>query len=120
MLANRLGELASGHEALSDEHTNLLNEIDLIVVSPLTRALQTPFGEEKWSFEHDDHNTEYGEWRPNGRNQTYACPGEPQHIFDSRMEKLYKWIEDRDESTIVVICHWGVIDSLCRLWKNPV
>ena len=154
-LAKSLGELGMGHE---------INELDLIIVSPLTRALQTleigllphifsgnyetdqrpkvpivalphaaerlylisdvgkprqelheqyghfvdfSFEEEEWWFMHDKTVESYVEWRPNGR---YACRGEPDRMFDSRMTRLYKWIEDRPESTIAVICHWGVIE----------
>jgi broad specificity phosphatase PhoE len=153
-LANSLSDLEKGHE---------INELDLIVVSPLTRALQTleigllphvlsgdetnqrskvpivalphaaerlylisdvgktrqelhelyghfvdfSFEEEEWWFTHDETVETYAEWRPDGR---YACPGEPDELFDSRMTRLYNWIECRPESTIAVICHWGVIE----------
>lgn len=153
------------------EYGNLLNELDLIVVSPLTRAIQTleigllphiqpsisddskqdrpavpivalphaaerlylisdvgkprqklheqyghivdfhheGFDEEEWWFRHDNVK-KYVEWRPTTQSQKYACPGEPDEWFDSRMIKLYKWLGDRPESTIAVVSHWGVID----------
>jgi len=72
---------------------------------------------EKWWFDasdnksNDDNDSEsyYKEWRPNDDNQRYACPGEPDEDFERRMRRLYQWISNRDESTIAIICHWGVI-----------
>jgi len=156
-LATRLGD------ATCEEYGSLLNELDLIVVSPLTRAIQTlelgllphiqgnqsdkppivalphaaerlylisdvgkrrqelheqyghivdfhhdGFHEEEWWFQSNHEN--YVEWRPNSKQQKYACPGEPDECFDLRMAKLYKWLEERPESTIAVVSHWGVID----------
>jgi hypothetical protein len=34
------------------------------------------------------------EWRPPG---DYACPGEPEHIFRTRMKDLYQWLAGRPE-----------------------
>lgn len=139
------------------------DDLELIVTSPLTRALQTfdlgvkqhldpaacvpiialPHASErlylisdqgrtvndlqqdyghvdfKTGFdEHDDenaswwyqHDPAYSEWRPTGRGQRYACPGEPDHAFEERMMRLYNWLKERPESKIAVVCHWGVID----------
>lgn len=166
-LAARLGDSSC------PDYGSLLNELDLIVVSPLTRAIQTleigilphiqpslvsrskadddrpmipimalphaaerlylisdvgktrqelhqqyghtvdfnhnEFNQEKWWFQQND-NHKYVEWRPNSKSQQYACPGEPDAWFDARMIKLFKWLEDRPESTIAVVSHWGVID----------
>jgi broad specificity phosphatase PhoE len=52
----------------------------------------------------------YEEWRPLSQNQKYACPGEPDESFEKRMRSLYRWLGDRPESMIAVVCHWGVID----------
>ena len=49
------------------------------------------------------------EWRPYGQGQKYACEGEPDIIFNQRMMNLYKWIQNRNESNICLVCHWGVI-----------
>lgn len=54
----------------------------------------------------------YIEWRPIGQGQTYSCPGEPLSAFNERMASLYDWLDSRDEATIALICHWGVIDWL--------
>lgn len=68
------------------------------------------FGEschEKWWYR---PTQAYEEWRPTGKGQQYACPGEPEADFNERMLRLYKKLEDRRESCIAVVCHWGVID----------
>jgi broad specificity phosphatase PhoE len=150
--------------SLSDQDASFLNELDLVVVSPLTRALQTmeiglhptirhrklpviavPLATERvylisdigktqselkkaysnvdfdtafphdedapWYFTPSDELAEnYVEWRPNGEGQVYACLGEPQDYFDRRMSELYRFLDDRHESTIALVCHAGVID----------
>lgn len=164
-LARRLGER-------HNEHAKLLDQLELVVVSPLTRALQTfelgllpslkagdrsdniptilalphaaervylisdigkprselktqftmvdfdsgferKQAEDSWWFtkEHYERSTgkPYIEWRPNTAGQQYACPGEPEDVFEQRMLRLYQWLEARPESTIAVVSHWGVI-----------
>lgn len=75
---------------------------------------------EEWWFGLDDqrkHSAEptgitsetYEEWRSGSQNQKYACPGEPNEVFQQRMRRLYEWLKDRPESTIAVVCHCGVI-----------
>ena len=149
------------------EYGNLLDGLELIVTSPLTRAIQTleigllphvvkniesgksgipimavphaaerlylisdigkrrqelhdqfghvidfhhdGFRHEEWWFQHNGSEA-YAEWRPNSSNQRYACPGEPDEQFAMRMIKLYQWLDERPESTIAVVTHWGVID----------
>lgn len=173
---------------------NIMNEIDLIVVSPLTRALQTtelgllpnlkkgndeeylsdnappiialPYAAErlylisdvgmstnklstrfpwvdfdsgfiteekkqKWWFSTLDQTFKknqyyeledisiqtktvktYQEWRPTSQGQVYANVGEPDDYFANRMKNLVDWIDKRDEQTIALVCHWGVIDHL--------
>lgn len=56
----------------------------------------------------------YVEWRPHGEGQIYACQGEPQDVFDRRMTKLYKWLDDRSERYIAVVCHAGVIEWMTQ------
>ena len=62
----------------------------------------------------DQHSldTSYVEWRPNNEGQTYAEPGESESAFTKRMISLYDWLGARTESTIALICHWGVIEYL--------
>mmetsp|Transcript_18380 Transcript_18380/g.25896 ORF Transcript_18380/g.25896 Transcript_18380/m.25896 type:complete len:347 (+) Transcript_18380:70-1110(+) len=67
--------------------------------------------ESEWWFKLK-HAEKYREWRPNGRGQTYAYPGEPQDAFDSRMSSLYDWLAKREESCICLVCHWGVLEWL--------
>jgi len=67
-------------------------------------------GKPKDAWWYQSPGKSYSEWRPSGRGQKYACPGEPQDDFADRMARLYRWLHDRAESRIVVICHWGVID----------
>lgn len=62
---------------------------------------------EKWWYR---PTQEYEEWRPTGKGQRYACPGEPEKDFSERMVRLYRKLEQRPESCIAVVCHWGVID----------
>lgn len=64
------------------------------------------------------------DWRPAG---TYICAAEPQAAFEQRMTRLARWIHDRPESTLALVCHWGVISALtgrdfenCQLEEIPV
>lgn len=54
----------------------------------------------------------YVEWRPNENGQTYACHGEPDFHFRSRMVALSNWLSNRKESTICLVAHWGVLEWL--------
>ena len=132
--------------------------VDLVVSSPLTRALQTsaavfrdagvpavatPLAAERcylssdvgapvdalrraWprvAFAEDDFPEPYwwygggpayapppaDDWRPPGR---YAAAGEPVADFRARLAKLVAWLEARDERSIALTCHWGVIAAL--------
>jgi broad specificity phosphatase PhoE len=170
MLRDLVDKKPGAREALglSQDEAALLDELDLVVTSPLTRALQTMemglyphiqtrevpvvavpqaaervymvsdlgktraelkgqysyvdfdtgFGEDHadddpWHFIPSEEDTEtYVEWRPHGEGQVYACLGEPQHYFDKRMSELYHWLGSREESTIAVVCHAGVIQSM--------
>jgi len=62
-----------------------------------------------WWFSPDEETSNYNEWRPSGQGQIYACPGEPDIIFNNRMVKLYDWLDSRPEQTISLVCHWGVL-----------
>lgn len=136
-------------------------EIELVVVSPLKRALQTydlglrphlehrnipvvalPDAAERlylisdvgsdvkqlqqeYPYVNFDHLSDeskwwwtppqdgsYTEWRPVGKKQRYACPGEPIADFEARMQRLREWLHGRPEQKIVVVCHHGVIEFL--------
>jgi broad specificity phosphatase PhoE len=154
--------------SLSDQDASFLNHLELVLVSPLSRALQTlemglyqhiqqknvpivavPLATERvylvsdigktrsemkerysyidfdtafpekndvpwWFTPSDELAVNYVEWRPNGEGQKYACLGEPQDYFDRRMNKFYRFLENREESTIAVVCHAGVIDWFVR------
>lgn len=65
-----------------------------------------------WYTTEKNCDTDYKEWRPFGDGQYYAVPGEPDDRFNERMVKLFHWIESRNEKTIVLVCHWGVINWL--------
>lgn len=54
----------------------------------------------------------YIEWRPDGY---YAVAGEPIHIFRNRIQMLRKWLSERHEKMIVLVCHWGVAKALTGL-----
>ena len=56
--------------------------------------------------------SKYEEWRPRDERQKYAHPGEPDDYFYKRMSNLVNWINSREEKTIAIVCHWGVIDCL--------
>ena len=58
------------------------------------------------------HKDEYVEWRPKDEGQEYACLGEPDEAFQERMVALYRWLEEREERVICLVCHWGVLDWL--------
>lgn len=72
--------------------------------------IETTIKDSWWFTQPDAEN--YVEWRPIGEGQTYACLGEPEVDFNRRMMALYDWLSARPESTIGVVCHWGVIDWL--------
>jgi broad specificity phosphatase PhoE len=160
------------------EHSQLLQQVDLILVSPLTRTLETfyhgvepalqkllrsssninmppdnkmppvmahPLCTERvytasdtgrsveelekefplvdWSLVRDynggkqwwyTHKTQvdadtYQEWRPHGQGQWYAVPGEPETVFTNRMKALDEWLDQRSETTILIVAHWGVL-----------
>jgi broad specificity phosphatase PhoE len=67
-----------------------------------------------------DSNSYRDEWRPHGRGQWYAVPGEPQAVFDRRMEQLKEWLFNRNETKILLVTHWGVLHYLSggTGWKN--
>ena len=149
-----------------------LLDVDLVVISPLTRALQTlefgllphfenrrdilgvppivalpfaaervymsseigrpveelknefPFVDFESGFDPSCHppnewwwkpspGKEMPEWRPHGQGQQYINVGEPEDEFHLRMRKLYDWLACRKEETIVLICHWAVLQYLC-------
>jgi broad specificity phosphatase PhoE len=86
---------------------------------------------EEWWFGLDDQretspflsygvtSESYREWRPSSQNQVYACPGEPYEIFEHRMKRLYDWLGQRQERTICVVCHHGVIERMInRSFRN--
>lgn len=52
------------------------------------------------------------EWRPSGQGQFYAVPGEPLHVFEERMQKFIEWLDEREERTIVLVTHWGILHHL--------
>ena len=68
----------------------------------------------------------YIEWRPTGRRQRYACPGEPQDVFDHRMTRLYHKLQNAFQAQqsqqndsqsplhIVVVCHHGVMQWMLQ------
>eukprot|EP00586_Coscinodiscus_wailesii_P007717 CAMPEP_0172521400 /NCGR_PEP_ID=MMETSP1066-20121228/292561_1 /TAXON_ID=671091 /ORGANISM="Coscinodiscus wailesii, Strain CCMP2513" /LENGTH=232 /DNA_ID=CAMNT_0013304307 /DNA_START=101 /DNA_END=799 /DNA_ORIENTATION=+ len=146
-----------------DVKTDLLKSIDLIVVSPLERTLQTahialpphllflspstvprvalPLAAERLYLVSDlgshrcdlmerypyiDFESEMAgkdvwwytsdvpqeEWRPSGEGQVYACAGEPEVAFRTRMNRLCEWLEGRKELNIALVCHWGVVEWL--------
>ena len=145
---------------LAGSPPSFVSDCELVVTSPLTRALQTfeiglkhhfsasvpvvavPHAAERLYLVSDigrkrselkkkydfvdfetgfeDHGDEwwyspakdeaYVEWRPSGKGQRYACPGEPFHAFEKRMVKLLSWLNDRQEQKIAVVCHHGVIE----------
>lgn len=122
---------------------------ELLVVSPLTRALQTatlafedpalprvilPLAAERVWHSSDvgrspaELAAEYGPeydfsglpdiWWFNGKStDAKRVVLEPDTVFFARMERLRQWILDRPESTIAVVCHWGVINALTG--KDP-
>ena len=52
------------------------------------------------------------EWRPAG---AYACPGEPAAAFKARMRLLRRFLADRPEAVVAVVCHWAVIRAFTGL-----
>ncbi|CAB9496202.1 PGAM [Seminavis robusta] len=151
-----------------DYYVKLLRDVDLILVSPLTRTQQTfQYGVLPALKQHNGNNNlppilahalaservytasdtgryvqelaqefpwvdwsiieghtdqkwwytgsmeeEFPEWRPFGQGQWYAVPGEPMPVFTERMKALEEWIAAREEQTILLVAHWGVIRYL--------
>lgn len=169
--------LVSSKDDSNKEYKELLQEVDLVLISPLTRTQQTfqygvlpaleklrpdrmptmlahPWSTERvytasdtgrsvsdlskefpwvdWSLLHENHNdnnhhhqewwyshthdpaaaANYQEWRPYGEGQWYAVPGEPLDAFQERMKRLEDWIAAREEHTILLVAHWGVLRYL--------
>ena len=76
-----------------------------------TKKMESGRSEDFHSFA-SMHIDDYIEWRPNDHNQIYSCHGEPDDLFEQRMIELYNWLDNRDESVICLVCHWGVLDWL--------
>jgi len=53
----------------------------------------------------------YEEWRPSGY---YPVLGEPEAVFERRMNRVDEWILNRPEKTILIVSHWGVL----RRWAG--
>ena len=72
--------------------------------------------EKDWWYSHanldDEAVAKYEEWRPHKEGQWYAVPGEPESHFMARMKCLEEWIAAREEQTIMLVGHWGVIRYL--------
>eukprot|EP00850_Spirogloea_muscicola_P020453 SM000216S06579 [mRNA] locus=s216:174941:180922:- [translate_table: standard] len=110
---------------------------ELIVTSPLTRALQTmelvfpaakaPKVVEAAARERlymasdvgrspevvaDEYPHLYFDHLPNGRQDPLAVVVEPPDVFDERVSRFRKWLAARPEHTIAVVSHWGVLHQL--------
>jgi len=71
-----------------------------------------------WWYQVDATNeADYREWRPTGQGQRYSCPGEPPGIFEQRMKDLCCWLDQRDESKIALVAHFGVFEWLLQNLK---
>jgi broad specificity phosphatase PhoE len=68
-----------------------------------------------WWYQAGTSNAIAEEWRPVGKGQQYACPGEPMTNFNLRMSRFYAWLEKRPEKNIAVVCHHGVIDWMLNM-----
>ena len=83
-----------------------------------------------WWFTGPEFGVPYVEWRPPGK---YACLGEPDSVFRTRIKALKSWLLNRPgepcnlnsilhpillvllfcpEQTILLVSHWGVIRAL--------
>jgi len=72
--------------------------------------------DDPWWYQHNQ--PEYQEWRPTGQDQAYSCQGEPYDAFQQRMIQLCKWLEERPESTIALVGHFGVFEWLLETEKS--
>lgn len=72
-----------------------------------------------FSFSEKQHGN-YVEWRPIGEGQEYFCRGEPEDIFYQRMADLYQWLDERPETTIAVVGHFGTFEFLLKQDENHV
>lgn len=71
-----------------------------------------PENDESWWYQPDTNTSGdviYKEWRPKGE---YLAFGEPEQDFFDRMKALKQWLAAREESHILLVCHWGVIRAL--------
>ena len=150
--AQELSSLAGGLQDMA--------KVELVVVSPLTRTLQTmqhavlpqlpndvpiivhPLSTERvytasdtgrrvselraefddsrinfdlvaedtnWWFHTDNPSAD---WRPCDAQQWYAVPGEPQDVFEARLDKFEEWLATRPEKYICLVSHWAVLRHL--------
>lgn len=83
---------------------------------PLVDFSSCPLDDPWWyvgsEIENGNENESTTEWRPHGHNQWYAVPGEPEDVFQERMQELDEWLGNRPEKTILIVTHWGVLRHL--------
>ena len=123
-------------------------QIDLLVSSPLTRALMTAdlaFGDDPAAFPRiaqpfiaerrwlssdvgrspAELSAEFGHYDLSALGETWWWEGddaaavEPNEVFLARLRRFCYWLDARPEQRIAVVAHWGVFYSLLgRSLKN--
>ena len=67
-----------------------------------------------WYTPATDEETNIPEWRPHGQGQRYAVSGEPWSTFEARLALADVWLQQRPETNVLLVTHWGVI----RHWTS--
>ena len=97
---------------LARERLYLSSDVGVCKSTQMSRFPSWDFSEipndDPWWFSTND-GTPYVEWRPSGE---YACPGEPADVFRERIRALRRWLEQRPETNIALVTHWGVARGL--------
>jgi len=100
---------------VKDDNLSSFEEVELSSslsqISITNSKIDSPTPLDIYSF-NSMRRKDYEEWRPSDGGQEYACLGEPDHVFEDRMQSLYRWIESREESVICLVCHYGVLHWL--------
>lgn len=104
---------------LQTECRKIFNHDDKVLSSLDWSLLEEQYHEQEswWYTVREGHPTPE-EWRPCSEQQYYAVPGEPQEVFEERLQSLEEWLRNEYAGrTIVLVTHWGV---LRHFTKNEV
>eukprot|EP00891_Asterochloris_glomerata_P005856 jgi/Astpho2/5856/Aster-02362 len=123
-------------EAARPDAEKLNPKPQVLILSPLTRALQTAelafagsdvgrtSGELAQEFDHDFSELEGLWWYNEGSQDAKHIAEEPMDRFQQRMQAFKKYLKLRPENVLGVVAHHGVLHELtgkdfsnCEIWS---